>query len=208
MKKIFKSLTFPAISILLILAIYGGLSIISLDKKASAAQSDNTKYDQRISELEGLLGQYSDKLNQVIATNNNLSEQLAAVANSKLKTVTVATPPEIKTITQTETIYQTEVKQVEKNEATVTIQNVGSYKVELEADNNAFTVLQRAAAEHGLPLTYDTYSFGVFITGIGGIVPSGNQFWSFYYNGTFSNVGASDQPVKKGDNTFWQLSTF
>ncbi|MFA5158648.1 MAG: DUF4430 domain-containing protein [Patescibacteria group bacterium] len=208
MKKIFKSLTFPAISILVILIIYGALSLKNLEKTSLAAGKNNSLDDQKIVQLESTLNQYQNKLNEVIAANNELTQKVLTLKTSAQPQVikTIQSQPE--KIIETQTVTQIVNHEVEKNEATVTIQNVGSYKVALESGDNAFSILKRAATEHGFPLTYDTYSFGVFITGIGGIVPSGNQFWSFYYNGTFSNVGASDQPVKKGDNTFWQLSTF
>lgn len=203
-----KGLFFPIISLLLIAVIYSSLSIANLDKKAQASESNKSKYDQRISEFEILLEQYDKKLNKVAEENDNLSKQLATVANSKPQTVKVTTPGQVQTVTQTETVYQTEIKQIEKNQATVTIENVGAFKVNLQSNDNVLTVLKRASEQNNFGLKYDTYSFGVFITGIGGINPTGNKYWAFYFNGAFSNVGASDQPVVKGDSIFWQLASF
>ena len=180
MKKILNSLAFPAVSFFLVLAIYGSLTIANLDKKAQAAKNDGAKYDQQILQLQESINQYREKLNEVISTNNELSGKIANSTNQNFTTTTKEIP--VQNILETKTVYQTEVREVDKNQATVTIQNVGSYTVALSGGESAFSILEKASKENSFPLKYDNYSFGVFVTGIAGIIPSGNQYWSFFYD--------------------------
>ena len=209
MNKIFKSLVFPAISILIICMIYGGLTIVNLNNKSNDLQKQNQISADNVSNLQAQLNQLQSKVDQTLSLNNDLQQSLSATQKqlsglqTKSNVQTVSAPTII-----TKTITQTVDRPVILNQATVTIENVGSYKVDLQSGDNAFTALQRAASQNNFNLKYDTYSFGVFITNIGGIAPTGNQYWAFYYNGTFSNVGASDQPVHLGDNIVWQLASF
>ena len=212
MNKILKSLVFPVIAIFIITTIYFGLSIRDLNKKIGLTQNQNRELKTEVSDFRSELIQNKNNLNQVLSLNNSLNQDLLSAKtqiaslqkNSGIKTV--YTSPETQIITKT--ISQTVNQAIEKDEATVTIQNVGAFKVQLQSSDTAFSVLKRAAAENGFPLKYDTYSFGIFVTEIGPVKPAPNQYWAFYYNGAFSNVGASDQSVKKGDNIFWQLTSF
>ncbi len=220
MKKIVKSLIFPAIAILIVAIIYAGLSIENLNNQTKVLQKQNQTITYNANSLQNTLSQLQNEVNQTKFRvnqsedlNNSLKQSLAAAqkqilalqANTKTKTSANLIPePVIITKTITQTINQPVVL----NQASVIIENVGSFKVNLQAGDNAFSVLQRASNQNNFALAYDTYSFGVFITGIGGITPTGNQYWAFYYNGTFSNVGASDQPVKLDDSMVWQLASF
>ncbi|PIZ61298.1 hypothetical protein COY20_00550 [Candidatus Shapirobacteria bacterium CG_4_10_14_0_2_um_filter_40_12] len=212
MKKLLKSLIFPAISILIIAMIYAGLTIENLDNKALAAKKQNQDLSLKQSIIEKQLDEIQASIAQIINDNDGLRKNLAeaqkqilALQNRKVieNSVSVAEPVVI-----TKVVTQKVTQEIERNEVAIIIENVGSYKVELQNGDNAFTVLERASTENDFTLTYDTYSFGVFITGIGGITPTGNQYWAFYYNGTYSNVGASSQPVQKGDTIVWRLATF
>lgn len=51
------------------------------------------------------------------------------------------------------------------------------------------------------------YSFGDMVTGIDGITPDVQHFWSFYVNGTMSQVGASSYVTKSSDQIKWQIDT-
>ncbi|TSC94281.1 MAG: Uncharacterized protein Athens101428_380 [Candidatus Berkelbacteria bacterium Athens1014_28] len=221
MKKIFKSLIFPAISLLVVAIIYAGLSIANLNNQTKVLQEQNQKIifdtnnlSDKFNQLQSEIGQTKTLISQSEKINSDLKKELATAKqeiaalqgreNDDQPQADTAPEPVIITKTVTQTINQ----QVEANRATVIIENVGSFSIDLQATDNAFSVLERASIENHFALTYDTYGFGVFITGIGGITPIGNQYWAFYYNGTYSNVGASDQPIKKGDTTVWQLASF
>ncbi|MEI8061078.1 MAG: DUF4430 domain-containing protein [Candidatus Berkelbacteria bacterium] len=209
MNKLFKSLMFPALSLLIVTLIYGGLSIASLNNQAKELKKENQARSSSLADLQNQLSQIQNKVNQTLSLNDNLQQSLSAAQKqisglqAKPAVQTASAPTII-----TKTITQTVDRLVVLNQATITIENVGSYKVDLQSGDNAFNILQRAASQNNFALKYDTYSFGVFVTGIGGIVPTGNQYWAFYYNGAFSNVGALDQPVQQGDSIFWQLASF
>ena len=202
MKKILKSLIFPAISILIIAMIYAGLTIENLDNKALAAKKQNQDLTLKQSSLKKQLDEIQASIAQIINDNDGLRKNLAEAQKQ------ISALQNKKPVTITKIVTQTVEQPVEANQVTIVIENIGSFKVELQVDDNVFTVLQRAAAQNNFALTYQVYSIGVFITGIGGIIPTGNQYWAFYYNGTYSNVGASSQPVQKGDTIVWRLATY
>lgn len=226
MQKIFLNLKFPIFILVIIILIYGGLSLADLKNKTTKLQSQNEslsfKTDNLLSKLDQIqsnIEHAKSDIDQAKSDNNNLSgklataqKQIAYLQNQNVpKQVLGASTDniiELKPATITKTITQTVTKEVEKNQATVAIENIGSYKVDLQSGDNAFNVLKRASEINGFSLDYDTYSFGIFIKSIGNINPQGNQYWAFYFNGTFSNVGASDQSVQKGDSVFWQLTSF
>ena len=201
MNKLLKNLKFPAISLVIITIIYGGLTIENLLNQTKILNNKNQTISSDNANLQVQINQIQTKLSQV--------EALADKKPTNEKNASGATLASEKTIeTKTNTITNTITQEIEKNQATVTIENIGSFKVDLQEGDNAFLVLKRAAEENSFPFEYKNYSFGVFITSIGNIAPKDNQFWAFYFNGAFSQVGASDQPVKKGDSIFWQLTTF
>jgi hypothetical protein len=219
MNKLLKSLAFPALSMIIVFIIYSGLSISNLEDKTKKLAGEN----QNVAAAnQTILNKILTLENEIYLTKNiltnsenekeNLQVSLASAQKqiSSLKSELKNTPVSTKTETKIVTNTVTEVlnNEIEKNEASVIIQNIGSFKIVLQSNDTAFNVLQRASAENGFPLTFNTYSFGVFITSIGNIVPESNQYWAFYYNGIYSNVGASGQAIKQGDTVFWQLESF
>lgn len=213
MNRFIKSLFFPLISIFIVFLIYFGLSLIKVNKDFNRVLAKNNQLSSELDQLSTNLELLDSNLGEAQQSIKNIKDEKSATTSKfilgtpKPATVSVEKQNPEPTIV-TKTVVQKIEKEVEKNQATVTIQNVGSFKVLLQPSDTAFSILKRASEENSFPLTYDSYSFGVFITSIGGIKPEGNQYWAFYHNGLFSNVGASDQPIEKGDSTFWQLQTF
>jgi len=216
MQKIFLNLKFPIFVLAVIILIYGGLTIADLKNKTVKLNNQNESLTFKIDDLSNKLDQIQGNIDQTKNDSDILSGKLV-IAQKQITFLQNQTTSkqvlgdniiELKPATITKTITQTLTQEIEKNQATVTIENVGSYKVDLQSSDNAFEVLKRAATENGFSLDYDTYSFGVFVKNIGGITPANNQYWAFYFNGAFSQVGASDQPVQKGDSIFWQLTSF
>lgn len=218
MQKIYLNLKFPLLALAIISLIYGGLLVSDLKTKTESLQKQNQTILFKTATLSDKIDQVQNDTNTTKNNNDILAAKLATAQkqiyvlqnNASIKKVlgaSTANNIELKPAIITKTITNTVTQEVEKNQATVTIENVGSYKVDLQAGDNAFDILKRAATNN-FALEYDTYSFGVFVTSIGGITPQGNQYWAFYFNGAFSNVGASDQPIQKGDSVFWQLASF
>jgi hypothetical protein len=171
---------------------------------------------KHIADLEGKTedqnNQLADYKNQLAGYQKQLTyykslasapKEILGASISTETPATVAVSPTI--ITKTVKKY---IEVPAPKQATVTVQGLGSYKVNIASGDTAFSILQKAAAQNGFGLDYDTYSFGVMITSIGGIKPVGNQFWAFYYNGQFANVGASDQKISADDATFWRLESY
>lgn len=77
--------------------------------------------------------------------------------------------------------------------------------IEISDGDTAFDVLKKADDQ----LKFESFGdMGEFITGIGGVEEVfGNNFWGFYVNGIFQNMGASSTPVSHGDNILFVLTT-
>ena len=81
--------------------------------------------------------------------------------------------------------------------------------MDLQADDTAFSALLRAGQENGFSIEYQMYEgLGAFVTCIVGICGHDNYYWAFYYNGSYSMVGASAQPVTSGDTMTWKFESF
>ena len=99
--------------------------------------------------------------------------------------------------------------EIPKKKATVEIAQIGSYQVELQNEDTAFSILLRAGQENNFPVKYTEYpGLGAFVDCIGGICGHNNYYWAFYYNGTYSQVGASLQPVVENDLASWKFETW
>ena len=82
------------------------------------------------------------------------------------------------------------------------IQGLAKYQIELKENDTAFSVLIRT----GQLIEYQYYEgLGAFVKCIAGICGHDSYYWAFYYNGQYSMVGASSQPVKEGDITAWKF---
>lgn len=212
MKKLFNYLRLLIISIFLIGLLYGGLNLANLNlQKVKAGQSQEDIAKKILSlenKLNNLENHNSELENKIINLESDLNN-ITPVSSKPIEiTKYIEKEPIIKTVTQTKVVKEIVREEIEKNQAVVTIENIGSFRVDLQENENAFTILKEASTQNGFPLEYQEYSFGVFITSIGGIKPSGNQYWAFYYNGKYSMVGASDQKINKNDTTFWRLESF
>lgn len=216
MKKIVKSLIFPAISVLIVAIIYGGLSIVNLNNQTKTLQKQNQVFTFNASNLQDELNQIQVRVEQTISLNSSLQQSLVAAqkqiaylqtkANIKASSSVVAEPAVI-----TKTITQTVTQEVEKNQAQVIVDRAGKYSVDLQAGDAAFDVLKRASEQNNFALDYSTDpTYGAFINGINGIMPYNKYYWFFYYNGNSSKVGVSSQPISKGDviEFRYELSTW
>ncbi len=98
---------------------------------------------------------------------------------------------------------------VQEKSAIVQIAQLGSFKVDLQDQDTAFTILQRAGTENSFEVKYQWYNgLGAFIDCLGGICNKSHNYWTFYYNNQYSLVGASSQPIEEGDITTWKFETW
>jgi len=200
--------------------IYGGLNFYNTkqdNQKLARSQQDLTvklsqlenKIDadrQKIDELINNLKQAQEETTHLKQKNQAVLGASAQETNIETQIIeeTVSAAPIVQTVAKTKTV----VVEKSKKEASVIIQNVGSYKVAVKTGDTAFSALQRAASQNGFTIKYQDYSFGVFVTEIANIKPAGSQYWAFYYNGQYSQVGASAQKISANDTIFWQLESF
>lgn len=230
MLKFIQNLRLPLMALLLIGLIYSGLTFAQAKSEKVTAVKDYQSLSQQISDLKTEIlevkkvavtpiekevvkivevPKYITVRDVVIAPTENSTETIVAepiqtetVVQPVIKTITTTTK---KTTPKPTAVVIEKPAPVELNEASVTISGLGTYKVEVTPSDTAISLLQKAGTKNGFSITYDTYSFGVFVTSIGGIKAENGKFWAFYYNGAFSSVGASDQKVSNGDTTSWKL---
>lgn len=208
-----------------------GVKQAQLENKIASLETSNTDNQNKISSLSDDLQKNSDQISYYKTLTSNLQKEndqnKLALADIKSTSSTASLPstpvdqaispaalkPVIKTVTKkvyvkepSATVY---IKDTPVSAATVSIQNVGSYKVDLKTGDTAFSILQRAANDNGFKLDVTDFGdMGYMVNSIDGILPVGNQYWAFYYNGKYSDVGASGQLVSTGDTIFWELASF
>ena len=214
MKRILISLWLPIAAIIILAFVYGGLSLEDLRIKNQNLEQKQINLEEKISQEQEAIANIQkentsskerlEKLQTDLADYRNLTS-----ASKKILGVSVVTTNQkekVKVETNTITEY---LPALTKDQASVIVDGVGSYKVEIEANDTAFSLLEKAASLNGFTTQYSMYEgLGAFITGIAGITPAGNQYWAFYYNGKYSMVGASAQKIYPDDTTFWRLESF
>jgi len=212
--------------------IYGGLTLEDLKIKNQKLEQKQITLEEKIADLETRVIQtqkvasnnqqaiqnYQAKIDdyqkQITDYQNTIAyykkQASAPKAVSGVSTTVNQNPPATAPTTQTVTNTITEYVQTPlRKQASVIIDSVGSYKVDISEDETAFSLLKKTADQKGFDIEYTIYEgLGAFITSIAGIKPQGNQYWAFYYNGKYSMVGASSQKITPDDTTFWRLESF
>jgi len=203
MKKIIAYLWLPISAMVILAFIYGGLTLEDLKTKNQKLEQKQITLEEKMGSLE-LEGEVSKT---EIALSQEKIENLVSAPKGILGTAAERNQNEkVETITNTVTNY---LATPVKNQASVIIDGVGSYKVDIALNDTAFSILLKAARQNDFSVQSTIYEgLGAFITSIAGITPSGNQYWAFYYNGKYSMKGASAQKISKDDSTFWRLESF
>jgi len=91
---------------------------------------------------------------------------------------------------------------------TIKIQHLGTFTPEVQAGDTALSVLRRAGVQNGFPVRTTQYWFGEFVDCIGDLCFDDHHYWAFYFNGQYSNVGASAQSIVVGDTSEWKWESF
>lgn len=86
--------------------------------------------------------------------------------------------------------------------------SVDSYSTSLSESQTAWDVVENVIGIENLQYTDYGGDLGIFITGINGVVPTGNQFWEFRVNGQSSLVGVSSYVCNNGDSLDFVITTF
>ena len=86
--------------------------------------------------------------------------------------------------------------------------NADSYSIAVYENQTAWNVAKNAIGIENLQYTDYGGDLGIFITGINGVVPLGNQFWEFRVNGQVASVGVSTYICKSGDTLNFVIASF
>ncbi|MDY6776655.1 MAG: DUF4430 domain-containing protein [Candidatus Nanohaloarchaea archaeon] len=71
--------------------------------------------------------------------------------------------------------------------------------------SNTTTAFEAVNRSHRVE--YSTYSSGIFITGIDGVMQNDTHSWMYLVNGEPPSTGADSYTLEDGDNlTFWYMS--
>lgn len=220
MIKIINYIKLPIFALITLAFIYGGINLVQAKNEINTIKNTKTNIvsiaeTPKIEETKPIETIKYIPVDNEIGTQEtqSIDETPAPVIVEKVFTPSPAKTVKkssAKTVTTTPTSSASPLvtPTIEIKESTVKIENVGTYKVEISSNDTAFLILKRAASQNGFSISYDTYDFGVFVTSINGIKANDAQFWAFYYNGAFSNVGASDQKVSQDDVISWKLQSF
>lgn len=130
------------------------------------------------------------EMDEVSSTENatNTVESLATSSNNKVK----------QAVPKTETVFLTINFGAEKKTA----------RVEFKEGTTVFDILQAGTKKLGLALATQNYSIGVFISNIGDKKNGQeNNYWTYYVNGEFAQVGADKYKLKAGDRVEWRFGS-
>lgn len=83
-----------------------------------------------------------------------------------------------------------------------------TYSTTVSANQTAWTVIQQTIGISNLLYTDYGGDLGIFITGINGVIPMGNNFWEFKVNGVGASVGVSSYIVAQNDKLEFAISSF
>lgn len=191
------------------------------NKEKKPQQTDNLKKDSanqlldQITQDQNFPESYSKEEKQAVNFERNNSDRSDQESQEDTEATSTPVLPSPSSIASSEPKSSPSQNQplvpspVQKESVTLKIAQLGSFKVDLQAQDTAFVILKRAGTENSFEVKYQWYEgLGAFIECIGGICNKDNNYWIFYYNGKYSNVGASSQPVKAGDITSWEFETW
>jgi len=202
MKKILTFTWLPIVAATLIVSIYGGTSLAQNQKQNRTLENKIDQLTQKIDQLEAKITQQGQVAG---ASSENVSQP---TSNSKTKPRSTPAPTTrvlASTPTPSPTLTPTPIP-IPKKLVTVEIQTLASYKIELQENDTAFSVLLKTAQDNNFTIDYTMYEgLGAFVNCIAGICGHDNYYWAFYYNGQYSMVGASSLPVSDGDITAWKF---
>lgn len=83
-----------------------------------------------------------------------------------------------------------------------------TYSATFSPNQTAWTVVSTAISIENLQYTDYGGDLGIFITGINGVVPAGNNFWLFRVNGADASLGVSSYVVAENDKIEFVISSF
>lgn len=84
-----------------------------------------------------------------------------------------------------------------------------AYSMDLSEDTSVFQLLQSATDEKKVELKYKDYGgdMGIFVEAIGGVENNmgDNEFWQYWINNNYAQVGPGQHILKPGDQVQWKF---
>jgi len=222
MRRLLSYLWLPITAAMVLLFLYGGLTIADLKYQNQNLEQKQKNLEKQITQLESDFSSLktiqvagtkdeppkTKKTISIIESSATPTPQLTPTPKATLTSTPTAAPTSTPTPTPSTTLGTSPIP-TPALQATVAIENVGTYIVDLKSDDTAFSILLRAANENGFSVEYQTYEgMGAFVSSIAGISSHDNYYWAFYYNNAYSMVGASAQAISNGDTTAWKFESF
>ena len=82
--------------------------------------------------------------------------------------------------------------------------------IEISEGDSVFDALKRATSLHGIPLSYRSTSYGIYIDGIQGLYEFDRgplSGWMYRVNGVFPSFSAALYTLQPGDRVEWLYTT-
>jgi len=234
MKKFWQMIWLPIVSGAVIIAIYGGSAVAQSQNQSKTLENRIEELSKKIDQLDSKISKQGELASACSQEPTEESTKVAAAIKPAVASLRVtATPEEQNTETNADQNEQTAdptptptptsipssptpspspsptSTPVPVDTVNVEIQGHPEIEVAIEKGDTAFSVLLKAAQQSYFSVDYKNYEgMGVMVNCIAGVCAHDNYYWAFYYNGQYSLVGASSQPVKDGDVTSWKFETF
>ena len=219
MRKLLNYLWLPIFAGIVLVFVYSALMIADLKIKNQKYEETQNELQTKIAQLErefsglttvqvaGVKDEQSKTEKTVsITAEPRATPRATSTPTPTPKPSTAPTPTPSTTLVASPTPTPTPTPAAQ---ATVAIENIGNYTIDLEANDTAFSILLRTGQENGFSIEYQIYEgLGAFVTCIAGTCGHDNYYWAFYYNDSYSMVGASLQLVSAGDTTTWKFESF
>lgn len=84
----------------------------------------------------------------------------------------------------------------------------GNYPAKFIPSENAYQLLIRIAQDNHFNIQAKSYSFGMFVEGIGSLINNNDKSWFFYINGKIAEVGSSDYIIQPNDLIEWRYHEY
>ena len=206
-KKFWQAFWLPILGVTVTLVLFISSAMIQNQKNQDELIGKLNNLEQKIFQLE------SQSKNQLSLGLKNEKQEIAQTED--LNVDKKANEPEQKTVEETNNATpatepgKPSPQPVPVSKANVKIGGLGEYSVELKEKDTAFDILLRTAEKNNFSVKYSYFEgIGYFVEGIAGTFAHDNYYWAFYFNGAYSMVGASAQPVSDGDITEWKFENW
>jgi hypothetical protein len=176
-----------------------------LSKKSDLSIKSTTKKDND-KNIQSQTTNQNDK-NTIQTPTEPLATTVQTVAPIEQPvTQTTPQPPVLTPLSPTQN--QETNNNVDQKIVNLSIESIGNYKVDWSNGDSAWDIMKKASAKYHFDMTYKIYPFGIYVMMIGDKKSEGNYYWSLYYNGSYSMLGASDLKVQANDEISWKYETF